>query len=138
MLAAMAPRTDSREAPSRVGGDEAEVIPFRPRPAAGAVEAAEADDDTNQSADEPLWSEVLGDVLREERRRQQRTLADVAERAAVSLPYLSEVERGCKEISSDLLAAVITSLEVDLATVLERAAGRIRSSGVGSAQMLAA
>lgn len=138
MLAAMAPRTNPREEPSRAGGDEAEVIPFRPRHAAGAVEAAEAHGDTNPSVDDPRWSEVLGDVLREERRRQQRTLADVAERAAVSLPYLSEVERGRKEISSDLLAAVITSLEVDLASVLERAAGQIRSGGVGSAQMLAA
>ena len=82
-------------------------------------------------------------MLREERQRQGRTLADVADRAAVSLPYLSEVERGRKEISSDLLAAVITALEVDLATLLERAAGRARfggahSGGVGSARLLAA
>ncbi len=138
MLAAMAPRTDSHEDPTRVGGDEAEVIPFRGSRSAAVGEAAEANDATYSSVDDPRWSEVLGAVLREERRRQQRTLADVAERAAVSLPYLSEVERGRKEISSDLLAAVITSLDVDLASVLERAAGQIRSGSVGSAQMLAA
>jgi hypothetical protein len=134
----MLPRTDRREDARRRVSDDAEVIPFQGSRSPGNVEGAEAHDDTNPSMHDPRWSEVLGAVLREERRRQQRTLADVAERAAVSLPYLSEVERGRKEISSDLLAAVITSLEVDLASVLERAAGQIRSGAVGSAQLLAA
>ncbi len=135
---AMVPRPDRREDADRRVSDGAEVIPFRGSRSAGVGETGAANNATGPSSDDPRWSEVLGDVLREERRRQQRTLADVAERAAVSLPYLSEVERGRKEISSDLLAAVITSLEVDLASVLERAAGQIRSGGVGSAQMLAA
>ena len=52
---------------------------------------------------EPLWREVAGSVLRDERRRQQRTLAHVAGRAGMSVQYLSELERGRKEASSEML-----------------------------------
>ncbi len=138
-----APRTEHRQNTSRSGDDDADVIPLRGSRADGNADAGAVETDTSPAIDDPRWSDVLGDVLRAERRRQKRTLADVAELAAVSLPYLSEVERGRKEISSDLLASVLTSLDVDLATVLERAAGRIRtggahSGGVGSARLLAA
>ncbi|MEM9134792.1 MAG: helix-turn-helix transcriptional regulator [Actinomycetota bacterium] len=68
---------------------------------------------------------VIGDVLREERRRQGRTLADVAEEAAVSLPYLSEIERGSKEVSSDVLHVVHTALGLELGEVLERSSRRL-------------
>lgn len=71
--------------------------------------------------------EVIGEVLRDERHRQQRTLADVAEAAAVSLPYLSEVERGRKEISSDLLEAVSGALDLTLVDLLERSVDRLRA-----------
>lgn len=70
--------------------------------------------------------EVIGEVLRDERRRQERTLADVAEQAAVSVQYLSEVERGRKEVSSDLLAAMHGALGLQLDEVLERATRRLR------------
>ena len=76
--------------------------------------------------DPPRLREVIGDVLRDERHRQERTLADVAERAAVSLPYLSEVERGRKEVSSDLLDAIGTALDLPLVEILERSAERLR------------
>lgn len=84
--------------------------------------------------------DVIGEVLREERQRQDRTLADVADEAAVSLPYLSEVERGRKEISSDLLRAVHDALGLELDEVLERATRRLRvgSQGSGELRMLAA
>ncbi len=90
--------------------------------------------------DEPLLRDVLGDVLRDERLDQDRTLADVADAANVSLPYLSEVERGRKEVSSDLLDAICDALELPLADVLERSVRRIRSGSVGGSgvQMLAA
>lgn len=68
---------------------------------------------------------VIGDVLRDERLRQGRTLADVAEEAAVSLPYLSEIERGTKEVSSDVLHVVHTALGLELAEVLERSTTRV-------------
>ena len=77
--------------------------------------------------DPPRLRDVIGDVLRDERRRQARTLADVAEQAAVSLPYLSEVERGRKEVSSDLLDAIGTALDLPLVEILERSAERLRT-----------
>lgn len=84
--------------------------------------------------------ELVGEVLREERHRQGRTLADVAEEAAVSLQYLSEVERGRKDVSSDLLGAMHDALGLDLAEVLERASRRLRvgSQRSGELRMLAA
>jgi len=66
----------------------------------------------------PLLRSVLGDVLRRTRKGQRRTLADVAEAARVSVPYLSEVERGRKEVSSEVLAAICEGLRVRLSDVL--------------------
>ncbi|MCB0966484.1 MAG: helix-turn-helix transcriptional regulator [Ilumatobacter sp.] len=85
--------------------------------------------------DRPL-REVIGDVLREERLDQERTLADVADDAHVSLPYLSEVERGRKEVSSDLLAAICDALDLPLVEVLERSADRLRPQMRGGSGVL--
>jgi len=63
---------------------------------------------------EPLWREAAGEVLREQRHRQEQTLADVAGRAGISVQYLSEVERGRKEPSSEVLAAVTGALRLSL------------------------
>ncbi|CAN5689442.1 helix-turn-helix transcriptional regulator [soil metagenome] len=65
-----------------------------------------------------LVRRLLGDVLRGRRQRQNRTLRDVSAAARVSLGYLSEVERGQKEASSELLAAICAALEVPLSDVL--------------------
>jgi transcriptional regulator with XRE-family HTH domain len=67
---------------------------------------------------EPLWRDVVGRALRRERRRQGRTLREVAEAARISLPYLSEVERGRKEASSEILAAAAGALQLTLVDVL--------------------
>ena len=66
----------------------------------------------------PLLRTMLGDVLRRARREQGRTLADVARAAKVSMPYLSEVERGRKEASSEVLAAICDALRIELSDVL--------------------
>src|SRR5687767_7546860 len=66
----------------------------------------------------PLLRTMIGEVLCRTRTEQGRTLADVARAARVSLPYLSELERGRKEASSEVLAAVCDALRVDLADVL--------------------
>jgi len=66
----------------------------------------------------PLLRTTLGEVLRRTRQEQHRTLADVARAAKVSMPYLSEVERGRKEASSEVLAAICDALHVELADVL--------------------
>lgn len=66
----------------------------------------------------PLLRSVLGEALRRARLEQGRTLADVALAARVSMPYLSEVERGLKEVSSEVLAALCAALGIDLADLL--------------------
>lgn len=65
-----------------------------------------------------LLRHLLGDALRRLRLRQGRTLREVSAAARVSLGYLSEVERGQKEASSELLAAICTALETPLSQVL--------------------
>jgi transcriptional regulator with XRE-family HTH domain len=65
-----------------------------------------------------LLRRLVGDVLRRHRLRQSRTLREVSAAAQVSLGYLSEVERGRKEPSSELLAAICGALNVPLAEVL--------------------
>jgi transcriptional regulator with XRE-family HTH domain len=65
-----------------------------------------------------LLREVLGDVLRQARITQGRTLRQVSDAARVSLGYLSEVERGRKEASSELLSAICDALDVPLSQLL--------------------
>ena len=65
-----------------------------------------------------LLRRLLGDVLRERRRDQGRTLREVSGAARVSLGYLSEVERGQKEASSELLASICSALDLPLSVVL--------------------
>ena len=68
-----------------------------------------------------LLREVIGDVLRRARTEQGRTLREVSDTARVSLGYLSEVERGRKEASSELLSAICGALDVPLSRVLSDA-----------------
>jgi transcriptional regulator with XRE-family HTH domain len=65
-----------------------------------------------------LLRRLLGDVLRRQRQRQGRTLREVSASARVSLGYLSEVERGQKEASSELLSAICDALEVRMSEVM--------------------
>lgn len=65
-----------------------------------------------------LLRSLLGEVLRRHRQAQSRTLREVSAAARISLGYLSEVERGCKEASSELLSAICAALEVPLSDVL--------------------
>jgi len=66
----------------------------------------------------PLFRVHLGVVLRAMRIEQNKTLREVSQGANVSLGYLSEIERGCKEISSEMLASVCDALDVPLWQVL--------------------
>jgi transcriptional regulator with XRE-family HTH domain len=65
-----------------------------------------------------LLREVIGAVLRRARTTQRRTLREVSDAARVSLGYLSEVERGRKEASSELLSAICDALDVPLSQLL--------------------
>ncbi|MCW2888023.1 MAG: hypothetical protein QOE54_4773 [Streptosporangiaceae bacterium] len=72
-----------------------------------------------------LLRQLLGDVLRQLRLRQGRTLREVSAAARVSLGYLSEVERGQKEASSELLASICKALGVPLSHVLREVSDQL-------------
>jgi len=75
---------------------------------------------------EPLWREALGQNLRATREEQGGRLVDVAERAGISPQYLSEIERGRKEPSSEMIAAVAGALGVGLDDLLIGIAAGVR------------
>ena len=75
--------------------------------------------------EQALLRRELGEVLREYRQRQGRTLREVSSDARVSLGYLSEVERGQKEASSELLSSICKALNVPLSHVLRLVADRV-------------
>ena len=76
---------------------------------------------------EPLWRESVGQELRDERQATGRRLVDVAEEAGVSPQYLSEVERGLKDPSSELLAAMAGALGLSVADLASRVASAGKS-----------
>ena len=76
-----------------------------------------------------LLREALGDSLRRVRTQQGRTLREVSTGARVSLGYLSEVERGQKEASSELLAAICDALDVEIADLLLEVGSAMRPAG---------
>ena len=82
-----------------------------------------------------LFRRLLGDVLRRHRQRQSRTLRDVAAAARISLGYLSEIERGRKEASSELLASLCEALGVSLADILREVSAdlsRLEHGAIGA------
>ncbi len=101
-----------------------DVVPLRPERTPAPVE--------------PLWRHVLGEQLREERLERAARLVDVAGRAGVSPQYLSELERGRKEPSSEFLAAIAGALDLSVAELTRRTSLRIRTSSVRGPVCLAA
>jgi transcriptional regulator with XRE-family HTH domain len=87
-----------------------QVLPFRPKPTASP---------------EPLWRQAVGEQLRQERSGRGERLADVAGRANLSTQYLSELERGLKEPSSEVLAALAGALQLSVADLTSRAIARL-------------
>src|SRR6266699_3245078 len=75
---------------------------------------------------EPLWREVLGRRLRVLRQEQQETLSETAGRAGISPQYLSEIERGRKEPSSEMIAALAGALGTTLIDLTEQVATDLR------------
>ncbi|MEU6712592.1 helix-turn-helix domain-containing protein [Nonomuraea purpurea] len=84
-----------------------------------------------------LLRQLLGDVLRRLRVRQGRTLREVSTLARVSLGYLSEVERGQKEASSELLASICGALGVPLSQVLREVSDQFALAELQAAPVLA-
>ncbi|GAA3802829.1 helix-turn-helix domain-containing protein [Streptomyces phyllanthi] len=132
---------------SNQASNEARVIPLRPAAATPAREDAPPRTEAaaprtprqptlaprphpagapgTPPAKEPLWRDLVGDVLRRERLAQERTLKDVSEAARISMPYLSELERGRKEASSEVLAAAAQALGLGLGDLLSLAHGEL-------------
>jgi transcriptional regulator with XRE-family HTH domain len=88
-----------------------EILRFPDRPADAPVEAPE-----------PLWRELLGRELHRERTKRGERLVDVAGRAGVSMQYLSEVERGLKDPSSEMLHAIAGALDLGVRELATRVA----------------
>lgn len=76
-----------------------------------------------------LLREAIGDSIRRARTERRRTLRDVSHAARVSLGYLSEIERGRKEPSSELLASICEALAMSLPDLLDDAADTLRPTG---------
>ena len=72
-----------------------------------------------------LFRRLLGDVLRDRRMQRGMTLREVSAEARVSLGYISEIERGQKEASSELLASLCDALELPLSQVLRNVADAV-------------
>ncbi len=85
-----------------------------------------------------LVRRLLGDVLRQQRQQQGRTLREVSAAARVSLGYLSEIERGRKEASSECLAAIGAALDVPLSELLAELSEEVaREEGVAGGAVAA-
>ena len=80
--------------------------------------------------------EVIGPKLRQLRKSRSWTLREISDRARVSIGYLSEVERGHKEPSSELLAAICMALGVRLSQVLDEVAHEVARLEVGPGQAI--
>jgi DNA-binding XRE family transcriptional regulator len=98
--------------------EHARVVPLRREPTVQSPSPA--------SPPEPLWREALGHRLRALRLDQGETLAETAGRAGISPQYLSEIERGRKEPSSEMIAALAGALGTTLVRLTEQVAGDLR------------
>jgi transcriptional regulator with XRE-family HTH domain len=88
-----------------------EILRFPDRPADAPAESPE-----------PLWRELVGRELHRERTNRGERLVDVAGRAGVSMQYLSEVERGLKDPSSEMLHAIAGALDLGVRELAIRVA----------------
>lgn len=77
------------------------------------------------AAREPLWRHLVGERLRDVRHQREETLDQTARRAGISPQYLSEIERGVKEPSSEMIAAVTGALDITLVDLVGAVADRL-------------
>ncbi|MHC2997886.1 helix-turn-helix domain-containing protein [Microbacterium sp. HJ5] len=118
----------------------AKIIPLPTKPAPRAPRSPRGPREP-----EPLWRDALGEQLRRRRHDRGERLSDTAERAGVSPQYLSEIERGLKEPSSEMIAAVAGALDVTLVELTAAVVDDLRDraaersvAGVRAAYSLAA
>jgi predicted transcriptional regulator len=87
-------------------------------------------DRPKQNDPEPLWRQLLGEQLRRRRHDREETLSETAEKAGLSPQYLSEVERGLKEPSSEMIAAIAGALDTSLIELTSAVADDLRTAPV--------
>ena len=106
--------------------EHANVYPLRREPRREPERKPHPEPQPEPRPQEPLWREVLGRRLRLLRQEQQETLSETAGRAGISPQYLSEIERGRKEPSSEMIAALAGALGTTLIDLTEQVAGDLR------------
>ena len=106
--------------------ERANVYPLRREPKPGTQARPQQPSPQQPLPPEPLWREALGQRIHALRLDRQETLADTAGRAGISPQYLSEIERGRKEPSSEMIAALAGALGVTLTGLTEQVAGDLR------------
>jgi DNA-binding XRE family transcriptional regulator len=106
--------------------EHANVYPLRREPRREPERKSHPEPQPEPRPQEPLWRDVLGRRLRLLRQEQQETLSETATRAGISPQYLSEVERGRKEPSSEMIAALAGALGTTLIDLTEQVAIDLR------------
>jgi len=106
--------------------EHANVYPLRREPRREPERKPQPEPQPEPRPAEPLWREVLGRRLRLLRQEQQETLSETAARAGISPQYLSEIERGRKEPSSEMIAALAGALGTTLIDLTEQVAIDLR------------
>ncbi|HET6151642.1 MAG TPA: helix-turn-helix transcriptional regulator [Marmoricola sp.] len=84
---------------------------------------------------EPLWRDALGSQLRELRQARGETLAETAGRAGISLQYLSEIERGAKDPSSEMISAVAGALDEPLSELTLAVARKLHTAAAAQCSL---
>ena len=108
-----------------------DVVPFRPRgrsnaePGRPAAPAAGGRPSQPRADRVPLWREAVGREMRRERQDRRERISDIADRAGISPQYLSELERGRKDPSSEVMEAVAGALDLRTVDLARRAAARL-------------
>lgn len=105
----MSERTDTSQVPT-TGRTDSTVVPLPPRGRSCGRNATPAQGPAQSPAPDRLWREVLGETMRRHRIARKERLKDTADRAGISPQYLSELERGMKDPSSEILEAVAGAL----------------------------
>jgi len=95
-------------------------------------------DRSTPTGPEPLWRHLLGDQLRRRRHEREETLTETADTAGVSPQYLSEVERGLKEPSSEMIAAIAGALDTTLVDLTSSVADELRAASVPASAAVSA
>lgn len=91
-----------------------------------------------QTDPEPLWRHLLGEQLRRRRHERDETLSETADKAGVSPQYLSEIERGLKEPSSEMIAAVAGALDTTLIELASSVADELRTASAPASAVVSA